>query len=864
MSSLLSASAASLAHSHIFGFNGSIINPLHFIDATASTALYCAGHNVVLHNRQTRQQRCISGTDVNGAEGPATIVGLATTPSGRYVAIAERMQRRWKITVADTRTLRKRRIVSNENANIQTTEIPETAAAAAAAAAPGTVITTDTVAVSDADVAGDVPSTSNDLVDLMFSGDGKRLLTLSTVDTNGITRYELSEWAWQKVAVTATAFIGADVIADIHCSYSHDDDARLLCVSGRRLLAFYTADDIHGTFAPVGNTSTVTDHYSDHCWTGAKRLIAVTANGEAHAYDNGAFISAVFAAADAVPITCTAAIGSSGGFATAHANGIIRTFRYDTTLTTYTAHQTVHIAESVPTTHRITYMTVTPASDAIAFVTSNDQSMIINNFAALRTDADVTAAHAEHVTTPHHFGAVSGMAICVRKPIIVTTGTDRTVRVWNYQSKTQELCVSYPEPPLSVSVHPSGLHVLIGFADKLRLMNIFIDDLRLYKEFAIKGCTETAFAHGGHLFAAINVGLIQIYNTYTAEQVAVFRGHTALVKSLHWSLDDTRIVSAGNDGAVYERRIGHSGRSAEFVQKGCKLNCAISTSDDRMFAVGDDRLLKEISDKSVTKTLDAGVILTQIVISAPPQRMLFASTINGAIRSFVYPLTGIVKDVQAHSKAVTRLRMSADDSILCSASEDGSLIVFAVEDILKARPQLAADITAAASAASVSASACSTAESVASSVSAALVPTGPPVLIPFSEEILITRGDLEDKHAALVELKSRVDELTASNEYQLRLHDMNYAEKLKEVSEKYALQVEHDRSKLETVRDECNELANEYEEKLAAVGGEYQQHGAERGSSPTACTYVGRGRTAVCGDCTRGRSIRAFRRNGGN
>ncbi len=46
------------------------------------------------------------------------------------------------------------------------------------------------------------------------------------------------------------------------------------------------------------------------------------------------------------------------------------------------------------------------------------------------------------------------------------------------------------------------------------------------------------------------------------------------------------------------------------------------------------------------------------------------------------------------------------------------------------------------------------------------------------------RSGLEDENALMIELRAKVDELTARNEYQLRLHDRNHSEKLKEVAEK--------------------------------------------------------------------------------
>ena len=44
--------------------------------------------------------------------------------------------------------------------------------------------------------------------------------------------------------------------------------------------------------------------------------------------------------------------------------------------------------------------------------------------------------------------------------------------------RTSELVKIFAEEAYSVALHPTGLSVLVGFADKLRLMVVLMDDLR--------------------------------------------------------------------------------------------------------------------------------------------------------------------------------------------------------------------------------------------------------------------------------------------------------------------------------------------------------------------------------------------------
>ncbi len=60
-------------------------------------------------------------------------------------------------------------------------------------------------------------------------------------------------------------------------------------------------------------------------------------------------------------------------------------------------------------------------------------------------------------------------------------------------------------------------------SDKLRLMNVLMDDLRPVKELGVKACRECRFSHGGSLFAAASGSLINVYATYTCELVASLR-----------------------------------------------------------------------------------------------------------------------------------------------------------------------------------------------------------------------------------------------------------------------------------------------------------------------------------------------------
>ena len=64
------------------------------------------------------------------------------------------------------------------------------------------------------------------------------------------------------------------------------------------------------------------------------------------------------------------------------------------------------------------------------------------------------------------------------------------------------------------------------------------------------------------------------------------------------------------------------------------------------------------------------------------------------------------------------------------------------------------------------------------------------------------------------ELKTRVEELKMENEYQLRLKDMNYNEKIKELTEKFIQEMEALKTKNQVLKTDKDKEAAKHEEEV--------------------------------------------------
>lgn len=77
--------------------------------------------------------------------------------------------------------------------------------------------------------------------------------------------------------------------------------------------------------------------------------------------------------------------------------------------------------------------------------------------------------------------------------------------------------------------------------------------------------------------------------------------HPRQVRSIAWTADDSKLISCGTDGAVYEWSLSSGKRETECVLKSCSYNCVTVSPDAKIiFAVGSDQTLKEIADSSVS------------------------------------------------------------------------------------------------------------------------------------------------------------------------------------------------------------------------------------------------------------------------
>jgi hypothetical protein len=167
-----------------------------------------------------------------------------------------------------------------------------------------------------------------------------------------------------------------------------------------------------------------------------------------------------------------------------------------------------------------------------------------------------------------------------------------------------------------------------------------------------------------------------------------------------WDNLDTKILSAGFEGAIYEWQLLQGKRADDdLYTKGCEYwdiccNTSKTTGTLSAVAAGSDNKLKFI---------DKGQIVAEIVTAkgeADVRRVLWCASANtliagtsrGAIRLYTLPLSQTppnshhYAELSLHTAAVTSLALSHDESLLFCGSADGSMFVLDLSIFHGGRP----------------------------------------------------------------------------------------------------------------------------------------------------------------------------------
>ncbi|XP_035724749.1 cilia- and flagella-associated protein 57-like [Vespa mandarinia] len=373
-----------------------------------------------------------------------------------------------------------------------------------------------------------------------------------------------------------------------------------------------------------------------------------------------------------------------------------------------------------------------------------------------------------------HYGPISDLSMCAWKPIFMTCGEiDRSIRIWNFETVSLIMLKQYEEDICSIALHPMGLFCLVGFVDKLRFMSILIDDLLPIYEFSIRNCKTVVFCHSGHLFAAVNGNVIQLYTTIGFYNRFLLKGHIARVKGLIWSQTDTKLISMGEEGAIYEWDINTGQRTAEIILKNIILyDIAIAADESFLYCIANDNRIRKIKNDTVVSEFTLMDKAIDHMVMGKNDTFLFLTCLGGIILSLKCPLQLSVEfiDFHIHSSDITKIALSYNEQYLVSTDKDGSLCIWKLYY----------------------------ADGKVITVDKGLI---------FTNEVLIGKTDLEEKIQMISDLTIRMRELETEHAYRIKQMEGQHNDKMREVHQGYCAAIQELKDKMDkSQEDHTNEL----------------------------------------------------------
>ncbi|KAL9654241.1 hypothetical protein ABK040_010273 [Willaertia magna] len=619
---------------------------------------------------------------------------------------------------------------------------------------------------------------SHEFVCVAFSNDGRYL-----VAQGGAPEYNLVLWSLEgKTRVVdhiCTSTNESDPV--FQCSISPDN--RTICVTGNGIFKLLTIDErekLKIVVESLGKRDR--EPYLAHSWIGDERLVVSNANGDLFIVEGNEYKFLLPSSpSDGLSITSIVSYGS--GFVCGGEMGVLSLYdRATDDKEMYSRMKTLKIGSNSQfrelnetyLDHKIMSMGLSPTNENLIISTSSAQIFTLNISSSdiLQKEDDIKF---EYLTIPFHSKAITGMDTCIRKPIVVTCSLDKTVRVFNYLDSTLNIVKQYSSEAHAIAIHPNGYHLVVGFTDKLRFMNILGDDIREQKSFLVRNCTEIKFSNGGNYFAAAHGNVINVYNTFTLQLTTALKGHNGKIKAIQWSDDDTKLISVGLDGALYEYVVKTEKRIIHNTNKSAAYTSVFLDSKN-IYVGGTDGKVRGFADASLFSEYDIGEILLGCVEFAPSHKMVFGGMENGCIEVHSFPNIDLVEDrLQLHAGPINRIVKSFDENYLFTGGEDGMLSIIEVRDREGGKAKRETK---------------------------------------FSEEILISITDWEEKNNTIAELQAKVHELKSDNDFEQKKKQVEFNTLMREQANNFNLEIQKQQEEFKKIQQEKKSLSEEYEKKI--------------------------------------------------
>jgi WD40 repeat protein len=747
-----------------FGLNPQSRNSVAFTDE--HTLAYACGHQVVILNMDTKEQSFIPCT-----QHPYISLGIssiACSTTKKLIAVGEICEPTGAVALYDSLTFRRKKI-------LQTSDLG-----------------------------------SNYIVSVAFSSDGR-----FCVMQGGAPEWNLVLWnierAVKLVSITRASMSDEFPIHQVSfCPW----DSNVIVATGKGYAKMFRVSEGQLKPATLNVRRDTSTNFTAHAWVFDDKLLLGTEAGEIILLESFDFRAVVYPVAgeqcELVPIYSLLPI--SKGFMAGTSFGDMWIFENSED---YKEQFQKEDVISVPGHKGNVVFLGGLVEEALVCATDSNQlySINLNTAAASKENG---AQGVDYLITSFHHPNDTGDASIVDidvaqwRPVVLTCGRDKVLRLWNIQDNKMELVKDFGLEMFSVAIHPSGMYAAVGFAEKIKLFAILLDDLCVSREFHIRNSSCVKFSRGGHLLACGNGTNVQIYNVYSGQLMCTLRGHSAKVRAIIWLDLDFSIQTIAQDGSIFVWNVPSGTQRGDRHIGALPITTGTSFGDNtRAYTISPEMVIKEVMMKKIVDQT-TGV---EMPMKAPKdvqidrrvscgvlqqsKKLLLLGTCDadkpGAVLSMVVSpsLASQYEAFPFHAAPITAMCMSYDGDLLYTADANGCLCISDIEGAYtgKLQQQAKAKLEG----------------GVAGNVT---------IATDFIADVFIRKTELDERRARVNELMSQVEELNLNNEHLLRLKEIEHKERIKDITTRFSNQLNTEKMTFDSFLSQKNTMEIDHSEQL--------------------------------------------------
>ncbi len=300
-----------------------------------------------------------------------------------------------------------------------------------------------------------------------------------------------------------------------------------------------------------------------------------------------------------------------------------------------------------------------------------------------------------HALLIGHRGGLQGGVFSPDGNFVATTSRDGTVRLWDLSGGGHRVLVAKECPAVGIAWSPLGNALLVSFQDPpegVVLIRNPAGEARIEMTLPVSGGERVCFDPKGERLIGIDIESrsAQMYDR-AGTQLAVFRGHTGVVRSAVFHPRADRVLTASDDGTV--RTWDFSGNDLGVLCRHAAAvrSAAYSSTGDRILTASDDttaRLWDSAGTELCVFRGHEGSVLRASL--SPDERSILTCSRDGTAR--VWDLDGrSLAILRGHSGIVWEALFSpsGDRILTCSSDETARIWIADVEKLLRLADQRA-------------------------------------------------------------------------------------------------------------------------------------------------------------------------------